>query len=359
LAGFCQYPKSRKEKIFFKGYIMINNTRFPKTGSAAWLIFSLVLILNLTTASLIMPAFTRAAEDTCHWSTQPTCAGQVNCYSTNLDNYSEETECSEACSSCTKYFKIENEQGQQITEKTYTGPNNFEVKLSNFSKKEGDEIVGFDWSDSTYGVKAVVVMGGGKVNIYTYSPFSTGDTCLVSPQKNNKDIHHEISHITFCYTESSLQPSIDVRGDPDIEIVQKGATSGQVALRDLNSAKISLYDPDIQGGDIEVTVSNPIESTSYKVGATYKTVGTPYGPEKAEDLLYLNDEGNNSKALKYSTAGSGSTKPPLSNTTDVTDDFDDDTETYELLIDLSKLSQNYKGSGEELNFQIWFWLYRE
>jgi len=339
---------------------MINTTNFHKTRSVFWQIFIAALIIIFTVFLIGLPTFAQASEGTCQWSTGPTCAGQVNCITANLDNHSEQTECSEACPSCTGSFKIENEEGQPITEKTYTGPNNFEVKLSNFFLKEEGEIVGFGWSDASYGVKAVVVMGGGKVNIYTYDPFSTGDTCLISPSKNNnnKTIHHEISHITFCYTDSSPQPSIEVKGDPNIEIVQKGATSGQVALRDLNSATISFYDQDIQGGEIEVTVTNP-EAISYEIGATYKTVGGPYGPETADDLLFLTDEGNDSKELKHSSRGSGDTNPNFSNTTNLTDDFNDDNETYELLVDLSKLDQNYKGSGEELSFQIWFWLYPE
>jgi LPXTG-motif cell wall-anchored protein len=55
----------------------------------------------------------------------------------------------------------------------------------------------FNWT-SNIGVDVVIVKGGNKSNVYTYSPESTGDTGLHAPA-NPSGMFAGLSHISFCY----------------------------------------------------------------------------------------------------------------------------------------------------------------
>lgn len=69
-----------------------------------------------------------------------------------------------------------------------------------------------DWS-STRGIDAVFMKGGPGGNLYSYSPESTGDTHLHSPEVSS-GLPAEISHVSFCYDyELDVTKTADTKFD--------------------------------------------------------------------------------------------------------------------------------------------------
>jgi hypothetical protein len=80
---------------------------------------------------------------------------------------------------------------------TYTLPNGGAVTITT----DGTY---FDWT-STIGIDAVIVKGGDNANVYRYYPPAHGDSAL-HPPMNPSGGYATISHIDFCYNDTTLIP---------------------------------------------------------------------------------------------------------------------------------------------------------
>ncbi len=156
--------------------------------------------------------------------------------------------------------------------------------------------------------------------------------------------------------------SLDVTGDLTLEIVQKNADTGQIALRDLNAGNTTKKFP----GTITATVY--YESTDFQVGATYYTATQEDGSrEDAKGLLVLKDQDPSNPdpdqyPLQYSSSyvGSGST-PSTSTMENLSDDFQSCgggcySAAYSLYVNLAKLGLDYENE-DAITFYNNFWLY--
>jgi len=157
--------------------------------------------------------------------------------------------------------------------------------------------------------------------------------------------------------------SLDVTGNLALEIVQKNAGTGQVALRELTSGNTTKKFP----GTITATVNAP---PGFQVGATYYTATQENGNrEDADGLLVLEDQNPSNPdpdvyPLPFSSsyAGSGST-PSTSTMANLTDDFQSCgsgcySAAYSLYVDLAKLGLDYE-NDDALTFYNNFWLYND
>jgi len=149
--------------------------------------------------------------------------------------------------------------------------------------------------------------------------------------------------------------SLDVSGNLELEIVQKNAGPGQVALRDLTGGTAVKPFP----GDITAEINSP---PGFQVGASYYTVTQEDGSrENADGLLILEDNYDSEQyplPFSLSYAGSGQRPNTVAN---LTDDFQSCgsacySAEYSLNIDLSKLTLDYE-NDDSLTFYTTFWLY--
>ena len=215
-----------------------------------------------------------------------------------------------------------------------TGNPEFEFTgdLGTFSLYDGGSMVFEDLFPSIYTVteNPPSLWGLDSINI-------SGDDGASTTNSSSADIElddGEYISVTF----NNREIPISVTGSPTLEVSQKGTTTeGKFILRNVEGTGTEAT----FAGSILVEV--PGGSGNYSVNANYYS---PNSSENANGLLILKNQNDTLYQLPDSTN---------SEAVDLTSDFGDDSENYKLIMDFSKLIQDYS-TGDQPSFVINFML---